>query len=91
MDRGNIRFFEELPRISDFTATGRERFDAWFDSNTALLAKQPYFLRLHLALALQDGLGEEVRAINTQVRARGRKALRSYLSCRRRGWHSQSG
>jgi AcrR family transcriptional regulator len=75
MERGNLRFFEELPRPEDFEGTVRERFDAWFRSNAKLLTARPSFLRLHLLLGLQENVEDNVRSVNLRVHARAKLRL----------------
>lgn len=68
MERGSQRFFAGLPEPDELTGTARERFDAWFEANTQMLAQRPRFLRLHLSLCLLEETDVVVAEIVSRVR-----------------------
>lgn len=68
MERGSQRFFASLPHPQELTGTPREKFDAWFDANTCMLAKRPNFLRLHLRLCLSEDRDYTITEIVHRVR-----------------------
>jgi len=69
MERGSHRFFTGLPKPEQLVGTARERFDAWFEANTQMLAQRPRFLRLHLSLCLLEETDTVVAEIVARVRA----------------------
>lgn len=68
IERGNERFFASLPDPTTLPGTPRERFDAWFAANTAMLAARPHFLRLHLSMCLLEETDVTVAVMIRRVR-----------------------
>jgi AcrR family transcriptional regulator len=75
MERGSHRFFSELPKPDELPGSARERFDAWFEANTQMLAQRPRFLRLHLSLCLLEETDAVVAEILSRVRATAIRSL----------------